>query len=120
MISCQQEAGGSGGADWWRPLAYGPDNKIYIGVGTRRADLVGAHTALDLEDDRIYSTIVRLSPDGSNFEIFADGVRNSMGLAFHPGSNELYFTDNGASWPFRDPMFYDIPPDELKSCHVKW
>ena len=36
-----------------------------------------------------------------------------MGMAFHPLRGELYFTDNGSSWPFEDSRFYDIPPDEL-------
>ena len=98
---------------WWRYLEYGPDNRLYVTVGTRWSFLVGAHTANDLNDDPQYSTIVRMNPDGSGFEVFADGVRNSMGLAFHPVSGELWFTDNGPSWPFEDARFYDIPPDEL-------
>ena len=98
---------------WWRYLAYGPDDRIYITVGTRWSFLVGSHTAKDLNDDPQYSTIVRMSPLGEDVEIFADGVRNSMGMAFHPLTGDLYFTDNGPSWPFADPRFYDIPPDEL-------
>ena len=98
---------------FWRYLRYGPDDKIYITVGTRWSFLVGAHTANDLNDDWRYSTIVRLNPDGSGVEVFANGVRNSMGMDFHPETGDLYFTDNGASWPFEDPRFYDIPPDEL-------
>ena len=98
---------------WWRYLLYGPDDNLYITVGTRWSFLVGAHTANDLNDDPQYSTIVRMSPMGENFEIFADGVRNSMGLAFHPVTGDLWFTDNGPSWPFQDSRFYDIPSDEL-------
>ncbi len=98
---------------WWRYLVYGPDDKLYITVGTRWSILAGAHSANDIDDDPQYSTIVRMNPDGTDFEIFADGVRNSVGLAFHPTSNELWFTDNGPSWPFEDSRFYDIPPDEL-------
>ena len=98
---------------FWRYVEIGPDDKLYISVGTRWSFLVGEHTANDLNDDAIYSTIVRMDTDGSNVEIFADGVRNSMGLAFHPTTGDLWFTDNGASWPFNDPRFYDIPPDEL-------
>ncbi|MCG8467597.1 MAG: PQQ-dependent sugar dehydrogenase, partial [Gemmatimonadetes bacterium] len=94
-------------------LRYGPDDKVYIPVGTRWSFLVGAHTANDLDDDWRYSTIVRMSPDGSDVEVFATGQRNSMGLDFHPATGDLYFTDNQASWPFNDPRFYDIPPDEL-------
>jgi glucose/arabinose dehydrogenase len=69
---------------WWRYLRYRPDDKIYVTVGTRWSFLVGAHTANDITDPAIYSTIVRMNPDGSDLEIFADGVRNSMGMDFHP------------------------------------
>ncbi len=98
---------------WWRHMAIGPDDKLYVTVGTRWSFLVGAHTARDLDDDPIYSTIMRMDTDGGNLEMFADGVRNSMGLAFHPTTGDLWFTDNGPSWPFQDPRFYDIPADEL-------
>ena len=98
---------------WWRYMTYGPDDKLYITVGTRWSFYVGAHTANDTDDDPVYSTIVRMNPDGTDVEIFADGVRNSMGMAFHPVTGDLWFTDNGPSWPFEDPDTYDIPPDEL-------
>ncbi|MEN8376664.1 MAG: PQQ-dependent sugar dehydrogenase [Gemmatimonadota bacterium] len=98
---------------FWRQMTMGPDGRLYIAVGTRWSFLVGEHTANDLNDDPIYSTIVRLNPDGSGLEIFADGVRNSMGMDFRPGTGELWFTDNGPSWPFEHPNTYDIPPDEL-------
>lgn len=98
---------------WWRYLRYGPDDRIYVTVGTRWAILVGAHTANDLADPEMYSTIMRMNPDGSGLEVFADGVRNSMGMDFHPSSGDLYFNDNGASWPFQDSRFYDIPADEM-------
>ena len=98
---------------WWRYLRYGPDDKLYVSVGTRWSFLVGGHTANDLADPAIYSTIMRMNPDGSDLETFADGVRNSMGMDFHPVTGDLWFTDNGPSWPFQDSRFYDIPADEL-------
>lgn len=103
---------------WWRYLRYGPDDKLYVSVGTRWSFLVGEHTARDNDDPAVYSTIVRMNPDGSDFEIFADGVRNSMGMDFHPTSGDLWFTDNGPSWPFGDPRFYDIPADELNRASI--
>jgi glucose/arabinose dehydrogenase len=41
-------------------------------------------------------TIPRLDPTGAKAEVFACGIRNSVGMNFHPGSGELYFTDIGA------------------------
>ena len=58
------------------------------------------------------STIVRMKPDGSGLEVFAEGVRNSVGFDWHPSSRELWFTDNG-----RDMLGDDVPGDEL---NVAW
>jgi glucose/arabinose dehydrogenase len=49
-----------------------------------------------------------MNPDGSGLETFAEGVRNSVGLAFHPENGELWFTDNG-----KDMLGDDLPADEL-------
>ncbi len=98
---------------WWRYLRYGPDDRVYVSVGTRWSLEVGAHSLNDAVDQPRYSSIVSMSPDGSDFRVFATGVRNSMGMDFHPVTGELWFTDNGSSWPFSDPDFYDVPPDEL-------
>jgi glucose/arabinose dehydrogenase len=45
-------------------------------------------------------------------EVFADGVRNSVGFDWHPVTRELWFTDNG-----RDVLGEDVPDDEL---NVAW
>lgn len=52
--------------------------------------------------------------DGTDFEIFANGVRNTVGFDWHPLTNELWFTDNG-----RDMLGDEIPPDELNQAPVK-
>jgi glucose/arabinose dehydrogenase len=49
-----------------------------------------------------------MDPDGSNREIYARGVRNTVGFTWHPETGELWFTDNG-----RDMMGDDVPPCEL-------
>ncbi|MBW3566055.1 MAG: sorbosone dehydrogenase family protein [Acidobacteria bacterium] len=83
----------------WKYIAFGPDGKLYVPVGA---------PCNICESDSIYATITRLDPDGSNMEIYASGVRNTVGFAWHPETDELWFTDNG-----RDMMGDDIPPDEL-------
>ena len=55
-----------------------------------------------------------MNPDGSDREIYASGVRNSVGLTWHPETGELWFTDNG-----RDMMGDDIPPCELNHAPRK-
>ena len=49
-----------------------------------------------------------MNPDGSDYETFALGVRNTMGFDWHPETGELWFTDNG-----RDELGDDMPSDEL-------
>ena len=53
-------------------------------------------------------TIIRMDLDGRNVETVATGVRNSVGLDWHPATHELFFTDNGS-----DRLGQDIPADEL-------
>src|SRR5690349_20023650 len=58
------------------------------------------------------AAIVRMHPDGSNLEVFASGVRDSQGFAWHPVTHELWFTDIGG-----DLLGDDVPNDEL---NVAW
>ena len=84
----------------WKYIAFGPDGKLYVPVG--------APCNICLSDNEIYASITRMDPDGSNLEIFASGVRNTVGFDWNPQDNVLWFTDNG-----RDMMGDDLPPDEL-------
>ena len=54
-----------------------------------------------------------MDADGSNFEVFARGVRNSVGFDWDPQYNEIWMTDNG-----RDFLGDDLPPDELNHAPV--
>lgn len=74
----------------WKFLALGPDNKIYIPIG--------APCNLCEVNYGLHAQIRRYNLDGSGMEIVARGVRNSIGLAFHPTTKELWFTDNGRDW----------------------
>lgn len=84
----------------WKFIRFGPDGRLYIPVG--------APCNICLSDDPRYASITRINPDGSGFEVFASGVRNTVGFDWHPETNELWFTDNGRDW-----MGDDMPPDEL-------
>lgn len=89
----------------WKFISFGPDGKLYVPVG--------APCNVCEKDNSIYSSITRMNADGSNMEIFANGVRNSVGFAWHPISKQLWFTDNG-----RDEMGNDIPADELNKAPI--
>lgn len=90
----------------WKYMALGPDNKLYI--------TVGAPCNLCLSEDTIFATISRLDLDGSNLEVYAHGVRNSVGFTWHPETGDMWFTENG-----RDMMGDDIPGDELNRAPEK-
>jgi glucose/arabinose dehydrogenase len=84
----------------WKYIAFGPDGKLYVPVG--------APCNICESKDEVYASITRINPDGSGREIFASGVRNTVGFSWHPVTKELWFTDNG-----RDMLGDDIPPCEL-------
>ena len=84
----------------WKFIRFGPDGNLYVPVG--------APCNICESQDRIYASLTRLNPDGQNLEIFARGIRNTVGFDWHPVTRELWFTDNGRDW-----LGDDIPPDEL-------
>jgi glucose/arabinose dehydrogenase len=86
-------------AHGWKYLAFGPDGLLYTQIGA-------PGNVVDRGDP--YATLIRMKPDGSGFEIFARGVRNSVGMAWHPDTRDLWFTDNG-----RDMLGDERPNDEL-------
>ena len=69
---------------------------------------VGAPCNICESKDEVFASITRINPDGSGREIFAKGVRNSVGFTWHPDTKELWFTDNG-----RDMLGDNIPSCEL-------
>ena len=83
----------------WRYAAFGPEGRLHVSLGA-------PCNICPLEAGT--GKIVRMNPDGSGWEVVADGVRNSVGFDWHPATGELWFTDHGA-----DHMGDDIPPDEL-------
>ena len=84
----------------WKFLRAGPDGKLYVGVGV-------PCNICEPEDGR-YGTIMRMNTDGSGLEVFARGIRNTVGFDWAPGTRELWFTENGRDW-----LGDDRPPDEL-------
>jgi glucose/arabinose dehydrogenase len=87
----------------WKFIAFGPDGLLYVPVG--------APCNVCERDDECYASLLRMKPDGSDVEVFAKGIRNTVGFDWHPATKELWFTDNG-----RDMLGDDIPPDELNQA----
>ncbi|MCM2465991.1 PQQ-dependent sugar dehydrogenase [Methanoculleus oceani] len=84
----------------WKFIAFGPDGKLYVPVGV-------PCNVCDPEDER-FGTILRMNPDGTDLEVYARGIRNTVGFDWHPRTGDLWFTDNGRDW-----LGDDVPPDEL-------
>ncbi|MBP9178643.1 MAG: sorbosone dehydrogenase family protein [Flavobacteriales bacterium] len=74
----------------WKFIAFGPDGKLYVPVGAPCNNC--------LSEDSIFASITRIDPDGSGLEVVAHGVRNTVGFDWQPGTNDLWFTDNGRDW----------------------
>ena len=82
----------------WKYLRFGPDGLLYVPVGA----------PCNICDEPGFAHIRRMQADGSEEEVYVEGVRNSVGMAFHPETGDLWFTDNGG-----DMLGDDIPADEL-------
>lgn len=90
----------------WRYIQFSPEGWLYIGIG--------APCNVCISKDPRFATIMRMRPDGSNLEIYAKGVRNTVGFAWNPQNNEFWFTDNGRDW-----LGDNLPPDELNFASKK-
>ncbi len=84
----------------WKFMAFGPDGELYVPVG--------APCNICEADPNRYALLMRMKPNGTNLEVFARGIRNTVGFDWHPQTKELWFTDNG-----RDELGDNVPPDEL-------
>ena len=87
----------------WKFIAFGPDGKLYVPVGAR--------CNICDENNPVYASLTRINPDGTGMEIFAHGIRNTVGFDWDPSTNELWFTDNGSN-----NMGDDMPSDELNKA----
>jgi glucose/arabinose dehydrogenase len=84
----------------WKFIAFGPDGWLYVPVG--------APCNICEADPDVYAAIHRMKPDGSQYEVFARGIRNTVGFDWDPNTKELWFNEHG-----RDMMGDDMPSCEL-------
>lgn len=89
-----------------RTCRIGPDNKLYISLG--QPYNVPPTEKMDLYAKTGIGGIIRMERNGKGREVYATGVRNSVGMDFNPSNKELWFTDNQV-----DGMGDDTPPGEL-------
>jgi glucose/arabinose dehydrogenase len=90
----------SDGLHTTKTIGFGPDGWLYVSQGS------SCNACIEKDERR--ATIMRMQPDGTRREIYATGLRNSVGLDWAPWDGALYATENG-----RDLLGDDTPPDEL-------
>lgn len=83
-----------------RTIGFGPDGMLYISVGST------ANGAWEANKEN--ATILQAQADGPGRIVFAKGLRNTIGFAWHPKTQQMWGMDHGYDW-----MGDDIPPEEL-------
>lgn len=73
-----------------RTLAFGPDGKLYVSVGS------DCNACTETTEE--HATLLQYDKDGKNKKIFAKGLRNTIGFAWHPQTKVLYGMDHGIDW----------------------
>jgi glucose/arabinose dehydrogenase len=93
-----------------RTLKRGPDGFLYLAAGSSCDSCI--------EDHPWRAAIIRFK-EGAVPEVFASGLRNTVGFDWHPRTNALFGVDNG-----RDNLGDDIPDDEVnrieRGRHYGW
>lgn len=83
-----------------RTVLFGADGKLYVSIGS------SCNACVEADERR--AAVMQFNPDGSGGRIFARGLRNAVGLALRPGSNEIWATVNG-----RDNLGDNLPPETV-------
>ena len=78
------------GGHWTRTITIGPDRRLYVSVGSSCNSCE--------ESDQRRAAIYRYEADGRGGTPFGTGLRNAVGIAFRPGTSELWATVNGRDW----------------------
>jgi len=91
---------GGGGQHAKRTLAIGPDEMLYVSVGST--------CNVCTEPDEDHARIFQMKLDGTGKKVFATGLRNTIGFDWNHGTGEMWGIDNGADW-----RGDDQPPEEL-------
>src|SRR5213080_946696 len=92
------------GGHWTRDIVFSPDSKkMYVSIGSRS-------NVSDSASEADRARIFEFNPDGTDRKVYAWGIRNAVGIAFRPGTNELWMSTNE-----RDEIGEDLPPDYISS-----
>ncbi len=89
-----------GGRHYTRTIGFGPDGRLYVSIGSS--------CNVCFEKDRRRAAIYVMNKDGSGFEEFAKGLRNTVFFTWNPVDGRMWGTENGRDW-----LGDDLPPDEI-------
>ena len=90
----------NGGQHSSRTLSIGPDDMLYVNVGSTCNNC--------MEVNRESATMQRMALDGKSRSMFAKGLRNTLGFSWHPQTREMWGMDHGTDF-----LGNDVPPEEL-------
>jgi glucose/arabinose dehydrogenase len=90
---------------FWKYMVMGPDGKLYFNIGSPQNITMPTYNE---------ASILRVDPKTGVMENYAQGVRNTVGMAFHPVTKQLWFTEHGRDW-----LGNDLPNDELNVATKK-
>lgn len=94
-----------------RTMAFGPDGKLYLSIGSDCNDCK--------ETNPEHATMITMNADGSGRKVYARGLRNTIGFDWHPETKALWGLDHGTDW-----RGDEIPPEELNEIkegkHYGW
>lgn len=100
-----------GGGHSTRSVAVAPSGRLYVAAGSS--------CNVCVERDRRRAAVVEVDPGTGRWTLFAEGLRNAVGLAIHPRTGELWGADNGRDW-----LGDDLPPEEInvirRGRHYGW
>jgi glucose/arabinose dehydrogenase len=88
----------TGPSHWSRNIAFGPDGKLYVHAGS------SCNVCEEADERR--AAITQYNADGTGERVFARGLRNAVGITFHPTTGELWATNNN-----RDLLDDNFPPE---------
>jgi glucose/arabinose dehydrogenase len=90
----------AGGRHFTRTIGFGPDNRLYVSIGSTCDSCV--------EANELHGTIISMNEDGSDRRIFARGLRNAIFFDWSYVDGQMYATEMG-----RDTLGDVTPPDEI-------
>ena len=96
-------------------LRFGPDGMLYFGQGSATDN--GIPKPARPDEGPLNATILRIDVDAPSIEVFARGLRNPFGMAFHPVNGELFTTDGGSG---EICQIGPCPPDTSPPEEVNW